>query len=105
MNDAKYIGLEAHQAISDRTMVGTSRPRCLLASDTAGVVAPERMNTHRGKNLRTSPPHLGWKPGRTLTQLPALGKVFVLTSPFMERRYRKVTCWDRTCSVRRQIGT
>jgi len=69
-------------------MVGTSPPRCLLASDTEGVVAPQTMNIHRGKNRKISPPHLGWKPRRTPTQLPALGEVFVLTSPFIERGYR-----------------
>jgi hypothetical protein len=78
--------------VSDRTMVGTSPPHCLPASETKSVVAPATMNPQGGKNLRTSPHHVGWKPGRSFPALPALAEVFVLTSPFIERGNRKSGC-------------
>ena len=109
-NDAKYIGLDVHQAtisvavldaagnlvmeatletkserVSDRTMVGTTPPHCLTASETEARFAPATMNLQRGEN---SEPLLITRAGsqdQISGEFWRWGKSFVLTSPFIER--------------------
>src|SRR5215469_18621538 len=67
--------------VSDRTMVGTSPPRCLTAQKPKAFRTSKNESSKR-KKLGTSPDHAGWKPGPNLRRVLALGEVFCLDIPF-----------------------
>src|ERR1019366_1743596 len=66
----------------------TAQPLCLSASGTIGRRYDSTMNLRKRKNHSVSFQHWGWT-ANTLCFAVA-GESFVLTSPFIERRYRKV---------------
>src|SRR5580704_11583416 len=78
--------------VSDRTTVGTAQPVCLSAS------ATQRRRHHSAMNLRLRRIHkvlshyLGW----TATHYPVAAKPFLLTSPLIERDYRKLRFKGKT---------
>src|ERR1700719_488983 len=74
--------------VSDRTMVGTAQPLCLFASGTEGRRYESTMNLGRRKNHRVSSHYLGWTARPFHPCLTVVGEVFLLTSLFIERRYR-----------------
>src|SRR5215475_12743821 len=76
--------------VSDRTMVGTSPPRCLPAPETDERRHHNRMNPPRTRTPRASQHEMGWKAPRTFPLLPVAGEFFLLTFPFIERGYRQV---------------
>src|ERR1700676_917207 len=76
--------------VSDRTMVGTAQPVCLSASGTEGRRYDSNMNLRRRKTHSVSSHHSGWTARPFPLRLTAVGEVFVLTSPFIERDYRNV---------------
>jgi hypothetical protein len=73
---------------SDRTMVGTAQPVCLSASGTERRRCDSNMNLRKRETHRVSSHYWGWTARPFLLRLTAAGKVFVLTSPFIERDYR-----------------
>src|ERR1017187_6163767 len=73
---------------SDRTMVGLAQPLCLSASRTDRRRYDSTMNLRR-KNHSVSLHYWGWTARPFSRGLTALGELFVLTSPFIERDYRK----------------
>jgi hypothetical protein len=73
---------------SDRTMVGLAQPLCLSASGTERRRYESTMNLRRRKNHSVSLHHWGWTASTPC--FAVAGEVFVLTSPFIERRYRNV---------------
>src|ERR1019366_2292815 len=75
---------------SDRTMVGTSQPLCLSASGTQRPSYESTMNLRKRKTHRVSSHFWGWTARPLLLRFAADGEVFVLTSLFIERRYRHV---------------
>ena len=75
--------------VSDRTMVGTAQPLCLSASGTEGRRCDGNMNLRKRKTHRVSLHYWGWT-ANTLCFAVA-GEAFVLTSPFIERGYRKLS--------------
>ena len=71
-------------------MVGTLQPPCLPASEAEGRRHHSKMN--RGKGNITDPHSMrwaGWRDHLSL-RLPVAGEVFLLTSPLIERAYRKL---------------
>src|ERR1700680_2664001 len=72
--------------VSDRTMVGTAQPLCLFASATQRCRHGSAMNLRLRRIHRVSSHYLGW----TATHYPVAAKLFLLTSPFIERDYRHV---------------
>jgi hypothetical protein len=79
---------------SDRTMVGTAQPVCLSASGTERRRCDSNMNLRKRETHRVSSHYWGWTARPFLLRLTAAGKVFVLTSPFIERDSQKVTQVD-----------
>jgi hypothetical protein len=77
--------------VSDRTMVGVSQPLCLFASGTEGHRYESTMNLRKREIHRVSSHYWGWTARPFLLCFTVAGGVFVLTSPFIERRYRHVT--------------
>ena len=75
---------------SDRTMVGTTQPLCLSASGTDGRRTESTMNLRKRKTHSVSSQDWGWTARPFSLRLTAVGEVFVLTSPFIERGYRNV---------------
>src|SRR6516225_1376026 len=53
------------------------------------VVAIKKMNCCGEKTPRASQHDIGWKAQQTFSLLPVAGEIFLLTSPFIERGYRK----------------
>jgi hypothetical protein len=76
--------------VSDRTMVGTAQPLCLSALGTNGRRYESTMNPWRSKTQSVSLHYWGWSVRPFFRALTAVREVFVLTSPFIERRYRNV---------------
>src|ERR1019366_2259143 len=76
--------------VSDRTMVGTAQPLCLSASGTEARRYDSTMNLRKRETHRVSPHYWGWTARPFLLCLTVVGEAFVLTSPFIERRYRNV---------------
>src|ERR1019366_5817371 len=75
---------------SDRTMVGLAQPLCLSASGTEWRHYDSTMNLRKRKTHSVSLHYWGWT-ARTFSRgLTVMGEVFVLTSPFIERGYRKL---------------
>jgi len=75
--------------VSDRTMVGTAQPVCLSALGTGRRRYESTMNLRKRKNHSVSLHHWGWAARPLFRGLTVAREVFVLTSPFIERRYRK----------------
>ena len=61
-------------------MVGIFATALLVASETTGVVTTPRASQH----------YMGWRDWQKSWLLPVVGEIFLLTLPFIERRYR--TC-------------
>jgi hypothetical protein len=78
---------------SDRTMVGTAQPLCLSASGTIGRRYESTMNLRKRETHGVSSQYWGWTATPFLLRCAADGEAFVLTSPFIERRYRNVALW------------
>src|ERR1700687_2391763 len=76
--------------VSDRTMVGIAQPVCLSASGIEGRRYDSTMNLGKRKNHRVSSHYWGWTARPFPVCLSVAGEVFVLTSLFIERRYRKL---------------
>jgi hypothetical protein len=76
--------------VSDRTMVGTAQPLCLLALGTKGHRYDSTMNLRKRKTHGVSLHYLGWTAGPSHAGLAVDGEAFVLTSPFIERDYRNL---------------
>jgi hypothetical protein len=72
---------------SDRTMVGTTQPVCLSASGTERRRYDSNMNLRKTDNHSVSSHYWGWTARPFPLRLTAVGEVFVLTSPFIERRF------------------
>ena len=81
--------------VSDRTMVGFAQPLCLSASGTEGRRYESTMNLRKRKTHRVSLHYWDWT-ANTLC-LAVAGEAFVLTSPFIERRYWKVGLCSTGC--------
>ena len=77
--------------VSDRTMVGTAQPLCLFACGTERRRHRNSMNLRRRQIHSASLRYLGWTARRFSQRLPVAGESFLLTSPFIERRYRTYT--------------
>jgi hypothetical protein len=75
---------------SDRTMVGIAQPLCLFASGTEARRYDSTMNLRKKETHRVSSHYWGWTARPFPLGLTVVGEAFVLTSPFIERRYRKV---------------
>src|ERR1700730_9334437 len=75
---------------SDRTKVGLAQPLCLSASGTEGRRYDGKMNLRKRKTHRVSFHYWGWTARPFPLRFAVAGKVFVLTSPFIERDYRNV---------------
>jgi hypothetical protein len=84
--------------VSDRTMVGTAQPLCLFASGTEGRRHHRAMNLRRRQNHTASLHYPGWTTRPSPLRLPVAGELFLLTSPFIERRYRRCGVLDRYLS-------
>src|SRR5580704_9316633 len=65
---------------------GTAQPLCLSASGTDGRRYDSTMNLRIRKTHSVSFHHWGWTARPFSPRLTAVGKVFLLTSPFIERR-------------------
>src|ERR1700688_3355401 len=76
--------------VSDRTMVGTAQPVCLSASGTEGRRYDSTMNLRKRKTHGVSFHYWGWTARLFPLCLAVVGEVFVLTSLFIERDYRKL---------------
>ena len=76
--------------VSDRTMVGTAQPVCLSASGIKRRRYESTMNLRKRKIHRGSFQYGGWTARPFSLCLAVAGEEFVLTSPFIERDYRKV---------------
>src|ERR1019366_6957263 len=76
--------------VSDRTMVGFAQPLCLSASGTDGRRYESTMNLRKRENHRVSFHYWGWTARPFPLCLTVVGEAFVLTFPFIERRYRNV---------------
>jgi len=74
-------------------MVGLAQPLCLSASETERRRYDSTMNVRR-KNHSVSLHYWGWTARPFLLRLTALGELFVLTSPFIERDYRHLENWQ-----------
>src|ERR1700693_1400145 len=74
---------------SDRTMVGTLQPHCLVASEAEGRRHANEMNRRNRKHHGPSLHYTGWMPERISSLLQSRAKCFFLTSPFIERANRK----------------
>ena len=85
----------ARRKVSDRTMVGTAQPLCLSASETDGRRYDITMNLRKSENHSASLHYLGWKVRPFPPRLPVAGKAFLLTSPFIERAYRRSSLFHR----------
>jgi hypothetical protein len=59
-----------------------------LREEPNGVVTTA-MNARKRQNYSASLRYLGWTARPSDLRLPVAGEVFLLTSPFIERRYRK----------------
>src|ERR1700739_1993616 len=72
--------------VSDRTMVGTSPPPRLLASEAESIVTIT-MELQKEK-ARASQHYVGWRARRRPCSFQSQRQCFLLTLPFIERRYR-----------------
>jgi hypothetical protein len=81
MNDAKYIGLDVHQATISATVL-----------DSAGKLV---MNLRKRKTHSVSFHGWGWTVRPFPLRFAVAGEAFVLTSPFIERDYRNVVQKER----------
>jgi len=70
-------------------MVGILRPHCLFASETERRRRANEMNLRKRETHGNSHQHKGWMAGRIYPLPPVVGEVFFLTSPFIERGYRR----------------
>src|SRR5580692_6957853 len=75
---------------SDRTMVGLANPLCLSAFGTDRRRYDSTMNLRKRKTHSVSFHYRGWTARPVSRGLTVVREVFVLTSPFIERRYRHV---------------
>src|SRR5215831_17054694 len=74
--------------VSDRTMVGIyDHAACPRQKPKAS--SPQEMHRSGKKTRRASQHNLGWAVQRIDSLLSVAGGVFLLTFPFIERRYRK----------------
>src|ERR1700736_4787833 len=71
-------------------MVGLAQPLCLSASGTEGRRYDGKMNLRKRKTHRVSFHYWGWTARPFPLLFAVAGKVFVLTSPFIERDYRNL---------------
>src|ERR1700757_2714407 len=71
--------------VSDRTMVGTSPPPRLLASEAESIVTIT-MDLQKEK-ARASQHYVGWRARRRPCSFQSQRQCFLLTLPFIERRY------------------
>ena len=76
--------------VSDRTMVGTAQPLCLSVSGTDGRRYESTMNLRERKTHSVSFHYWGWMARPFSRGLTVVREVFVLTSLFIERDYRKL---------------
>ena len=76
--------------VSDRTMVGTAQPLCLSASGTDGRRYQSTMNLRKRKTHSVSLHYWGWTARPFSRGLTVVREVFVLTSSFIERDYRRL---------------
>jgi len=71
-------------------MVDTSQPHCLMRQKSMDVVTPARWICRTG---RITDPHFNTRAGcqkEFLCAFQSEGKCFFLTSPYIERAYRRV---------------
>jgi hypothetical protein len=71
-------------------MVGTAQPLCLSALGTDGRRYENTMNLRKKKTHSVSFHYWGWTARPFPLRFAVAGEVFVLTSLFIERRYRNV---------------
>src|ERR1700688_490768 len=84
---------------SDRTMVGSAQPLCLSASGTDGRRYESTMNLRKRTTHSVSSQDWGGTARPFSLRLTAVGEVFVLTSPFIERGYRKLAASSMECRI------
>src|SRR5713226_3154462 len=72
--------------VSDRTMVDTVQPPCLLRQRPDDVVTPGEMNLRKWEHHGSSLQHTGWMPERISPLLPVAGEVFFLDIPLYRTR-------------------
>ena len=80
---------------SDRTMVGIFCNRTACRIRNRRRRHDSNMTLRKKRTPRASLHYLGWRAWQTSMLLPVAGEVFLLTFPFIERRYRKfgVLAW------------
>ena len=61
------------------------------------------MNLRKKKTPRASQHYMGWRAGHKSVLLPVAGEVFLLTLPFIERRYRKLTLACPNAKVKERL--
>src|SRR6266849_2024135 len=83
--------------VSDRTMVGILQPLCLSASETEGRRHDITMNLRKSENHSAPLHYMGWTARPFSLRPPVAGEAFLLTSPFIERAYRKSEEWYGSC--------
>ena len=71
-------------------MVGPAQPVCLFASGTDRRRHDSIMNLRNGSDHSVSLQYEGWTARPFSRCLTVAGEVFVLTSPFIERDYRRL---------------
>ena len=74
---------------SDRTMVGTFSTTLLDRVRSRRRRHDRKMNLQKEKTARASQQNMGWRVSRRSLLSPVAGEVFLLTLPFIERRYRQ----------------
>jgi len=70
-------------------MVGSAQPLCLFASEIDGRRHRDTMNLRKRQKHSASWRHLRWTARPSTPRLPVAGEAFLLTSPFIERPYRR----------------
>src|ERR1700688_4715295 len=75
--------------VSDRTMVGTAQPLCLLRQEPKGRYE-STMNLRNRKHHRVSSHYEGWTARPFPLRFAVAGEAFVLTSLFIERDYLRL---------------
>ena len=82
---------------SDRTMVGIFEPHCLSPQKPLASSRPQH-DSAKKRTPRASQHYLGWRDWQKSWLLPVLGKVFLLTLPFIECPYRRCGVLARNMS-------
>src|SRR5271156_2557925 len=75
---------------SDRTMVGIFCNRTACRIRNRRRRHDSKMKRRKKRTPRACQHYLGWRDEQKSLLLPVAGKVFLLTLPFIERRYRKL---------------